>query len=132
MLESNIGQAAPSHRTPGQIGTKLRRVGHDFGYPTGGIGHWCPACGVMHVVSIDAPQSDGKRFEWDGNKASPTILPDIDIKWGDQVNPRVNGHGGGRCHYIINAGVIEFLFDCTHKMNGQRVPLPDLPGHLRD
>jgi hypothetical protein len=109
--------------SPRQLGTKLRLVGNDYGRPAGGIGHYCPACGIMHVVAVDS---------WNGNTAAPTFHPDIDIKWGDQANPRFNGFGGGRCHYILTAGMIEFMVDCTHRFRGARVPLPDLPGHLRD
>jgi hypothetical protein len=129
---TSTAQTGRSAAAPGQLGPKLRRVGADFGYPAGGLGHWCPGCGIMHVIVVDEPIVDGNGHEWDGDTTAPTILPDVDIKWGDQVNPRFNGYGGGRCHYILVAGVIEFMVDCTHAMKGKRVPLPDLPGHLRD
>lgn len=105
------------------IGTKLRRVGHDFGRPPGSIGHWCPACGVMHAF----PES-----EWNGNSLAPSFTTLANIAWGGEVKPQFKAFGGGRCHYALRAGVLAFFADCTHELAGQSVPLPELPGHLRD
>lgn len=107
----------------GQISNKLRAVGHDFGYAKGGIGHWCPACHVMHVSETDA---------WDGDPENPTLAGETNFAWGVLRNPAFKSFGGGRCRYRIQGGIIHFERDCTHAMVGRSVPLPDLPGHLID
>jgi hypothetical protein len=112
-------RAAPG----GQIGTKLRRVGDREGYPHGGIGHWCPACRVMHVFAL---------WKWDDNAAAPTFIGDNAVPWGDQVDAQGFRRRGGVCHYTLIAGMLEFLSDSAHSLRGQRLPLPDLPGHLVD
>jgi len=115
--------AATRAASSGQIGTKLRRVGDREGCPHGGIGHWCPACQVMHVFAA---------WKWDGNAIAPTFVGDRTVAWGDQANARFKGFGGGMCHYTLVAGMLEFFPDSTHALRGQRLPLPDLPGHLVD
>lgn len=116
-----------SPKPPAQIGKYVRRVGQAHGRAAEGIGHWCPGCGVMHVFADDAADLRGKQWEWHGVDA-PTFSVERDITW--------RGFGGtvaaGRCHYAIRDGMISFFPDCTHALAGRHVPLPELPGHLRD
>ena len=108
------------------IGKKLIRLGNREGFPEGVmIGHYCPACGVTHAFSMAAPNG----ATWDGDKEAPSFSPGNDIAWGNVLNPKWP-FGGGRCRYELRVGVIEFAADCTHSLAGQKVPLPDLPGHL--
>jgi hypothetical protein len=116
-----VAAIATSHARE-QIGVKLRRVGHTHGVPVGGIGHWCPGCGIMHVFAVT---------EWDGNTREPTFSVEKNLAWGNARDPKWRW-GGGRCRYTIRTGVIAFASDCTHKLAGQNAPLPELPGHLRD
>lgn len=115
-----------------QISAKLVRVSDPEGYPAGGLGHWCPACGIMHVFAVGEPSTRGVRWTWDGDVDRPTFQPDMNIAWGDELRAAFAGRGGGRCHYRLAAGVLEFAWDCTHALRGRRVPLPRLPAHLVD
>jgi hypothetical protein len=91
----------------GQVSSKLRRgEGRYF--------HWCPGCEEMH------PLPDTWRF--DGDLESPTFHPNFRHSWGDNAI----------CHYNLLGGVLWFCADCTHDLAGLKVPLPDLPPHLRD
>jgi hypothetical protein len=117
----------------GQLGSKLRRIGPPDGYTAGGLAHWCPACEEMHAFAIDGPNASGAQWKWDGNVEAPTFAPSMHIK----INPPGDPHYQPQacssvCHYFLRAGVIEYLGDCTHAMNSQKVPLPALPDHLRD
>lgn len=80
---------------------------------TGAYFHWCPACEGLHPFFVDKPWVNGARWSFDGNVASPTFAPSMNIV--------------GRCHYHIRSGRIEFCGDSTHKLSGQTVPLPPIP-----
>ena len=118
----NVALAPDRHPRTERIflGPKLLRASHVHGRPEGGIGHWCPGCGVLHVI---APGIENR-----GTLATPDFDADFDLKW--------RGFGliapGGRCHYRIVLGLILFGRDCTHRLACITVPLPDLPGHLRE
>ena len=113
----------------GQLGTKMRRLGHSDGYTAGGLAHWCPACEEMHQFAIDGKNSSGAQWTWDGNVEMPTFSPSMNIRtYGGPKGTDVKEV----CHYFLKAGVIQYLRDCTHAMKGQNVPLPVLPTALRD
>jgi hypothetical protein len=112
----------------GQISSKLRRA-------EGGYAHWRPACEETHVVP------DGWAF--DGNLERPTFSPSVKItgvqtvvkdgRWtGEWVLDEYGNAKPLYCHYVLTAGVLNFCGDCTHKLVGQAVPLPDLPDWLQD
>lgn len=80
----------------------------------------CPGCkdqgfSGYHMLPVNSPQK-APSWTWDGNLEAPTLEPSILTRHGDQV-----------CHSFLRAGVFEFLGDCTHRLAGQRVPLPELP-----
>lgn len=104
-----------------QILPKLLRVGHQHGYPAGGIGHWCPGCRIMHVFPLDVANV--------GTLRAPTYPDKLILTRGMPFTRLVPA---SRCHYRITAGMIEFHADSTHQLAGRTVPLPDLPGHLRE
>jgi hypothetical protein len=110
------------------LGARLIRVGPAEGYIAAGIGHWCPGCRMMHAFAIEGLDARGMRWLWNGAIDKPSFTPDRVVSWRgfkDLVPP-------GRCHYSLTEGVIHFFPDCTHALKGTRVPLPKLPGHLRD
>lgn len=118
----------------GQLGAKLRRAGSADGYTAGGLVHYCPACNHMHQFAIDAYNSSGAKWTWDGNVEAPTFNPSMHIKvntpdMGERYQPNA---GSSCCHYFLRGGIIEFLPDCTHSLAGQKVPLPDLPLQYTD
>lgn len=74
------------------------------------------------MIPVEGP----KAWQWDRNTDEPTFSPSIlvSVNWpAEDGTPQV-------CHSFVRAGVIEFLGDCTHALNGQHVPLPDFPAEV--
>lgn len=92
-----------------------------------GIAHYCPACRELHTFSCQQPDPlTGCKWVWDGNIIRPTLTPSINITW---------THGNKltrRCHYTLEAGILQFIEDCTHELKGIRMSLPALPTFLKD
>lgn len=110
----------------GQASRCLRRA-------TGGYAHWCPGCEEMHMIAVDAPNSSGAKWTFNGNVERPTFQPSVNIR----VNtPDMKDYqpqaGTSVCHYFLIDGAIQFLGDCTHPLRGQTMDLPELPAHARD
>ena len=102
---------------------KLVRTHFDARHSYGGHpSHWCPGCDELHSFAVDRPFHNGARWSFDGDAAAPTFSPSMNIGTG----PFPDGHTE-RCHYFLHGGRIQFLGDCTHKLAGQTVDLPDLP-----
>lgn len=73
----------------------------------------CPGCHCTHMIKVP-----GWSFNMDFDK--PTVSPSI----------RVRAHNNYRhrdtiCHSFVKDGMIQFLGDCTHKLAGQTVELPE-------
>lgn len=96
------------------LGPYLARA--DLGSGGFGVGHWCPACKMMHVVRLDG----SAPWTFNGNTARPTLSPSVRVTFGDQAGARV-------CHYFVRDGQIEFCSDSTHELAGMTVPLPVVP-----
>jgi len=85
--------------------------------------HYCPGCKQLHGFYVDSPNpSNGARWQFDGNLSAPTFNPSMNITAHDE---EYGIHDV--CHYFLRAGKLQFLSDCTHKLAGQEVELPDLP-----
>ncbi len=54
---------------------------------------------------------NGATWGWNGSKDSPTFTPSLNVV--------------GYCHSLVRDGMIQFLSDCTHKLAGQTVEIPD-------
>ncbi len=81
-------------------------------------GEWlfdCPGCGYMHGVWTQHPDGDpaGPKWQFNGNVERPTVTPSLFV------------HGQYECHSFITDGRIQFLSDCTHRLAGQTVEIPD-------
>jgi len=83
----------------------------------------CPGCEEGHQI-------DTARWEFNGDYVKPTFSPSY-LTWLD-ANPDAlpelrKGRyvTGWRCHSFIKDGMIEYLSDCTHKLAGQTVALPE-------
>jgi len=81
------------------------------------------------------PLPDGWTF--DGNLEQPTFSPSFKHTRTRFPSYTEAGIGIGEplpfiCHYILTAGQLQFCGDSSHKMAGQTVPLPELPGAYRD
>ncbi len=74
-------------------------------------GWWveCPGCETAHIYD--------KRWTFNGDVDKPSYLGKR--TWGPLKEKRV-------CHSWVTDGKIQFLNDCTHRLKGQTVDLPDL------
>ena len=90
--------------------------------PYGGQAFFCPGCQDVHVVN-SAPS--GPRWTYNGNPERPTFSPSILVtcNWSklDQSDK------DEICHSFVRDGQIQFLGDCTHKLAGQTVEVPEWP-----
>lgn len=71
----------------------------------------CPGCECGHYVRTAGPKKS--IWQWNGDVKKPTVTPSLLI------------HSTLTCHSLIRDGRIQFLGDCTHKLAGQTVDLPD-------
>ncbi len=84
---------------------------------------YCPGCEMMHLFYIKHPENTRYPFwSWNGDVNAPTLSPSLLVQynWGENHEERV-------CHSFIRNGQWEFLGDCTHKLRGLTVPVPDIP-----
>jgi hypothetical protein len=79
------------------------------------IAFHCPGCEHAHSIPVTGP----RLWKWNASFDKPTITPSILVNRGRE-NPTVPV-----CHSHISDGRIQFLNDCTHKLSGQTVELPD-------
>lgn len=79
----------------------------------------CPGCDDYHSLRIRPAPSPS--WEFNDNHDKPTFKPSIlaTYDWGD------NNHE--ICHSFVTDGQIQFLGDCTHKLSGQTVEIPEWP-----
>jgi hypothetical protein len=77
----------------------------------------CPGCEESHMISLGAGSTNA--WGWNGSIERPTITPSILINVGGS-NPTAP-----ICHSFVTDGRIRFLADCTHKLAGQEVEIPE-------
>ena len=70
----------------------------------------CPGCDTYHIV-------DG-RWTFNGDMVKPTFRPSLKVT-------SLNGDKNHVCHSWITDGKILFLDDCTHKLAGLIVDIPE-------
>ncbi len=75
---------------------------------------FCPGCKEIHRFD--------SRWEWDGDVDKPTFSPSMLV-----TSPDHKDKNKQVCHSFLKKGIWQFLNDCTHKLAGQKIPLPDLP-----
>lgn len=87
----------------------------------------CPGCGSVHNITI-APHKNASGASWTftGDFDRPTLAPSINATSGPYPEGMKRAGQIDRCHSFINEGRIQFLGDCTHKLAGQFVDLPEL------
>jgi hypothetical protein len=93
---------------------------HDMGMQEGErwIAFHCPGCDGGHSI----PVTGSRAWQWNGSLETPTLKPSILVNRGSS-NPTVPV-----CHSFVTDGRIQFLGDCTHRLAGQTVDLPDWDG----
>lgn len=122
-------------------GRKLRTVGIHGHEGTFGYMFHCPGCESPHVIYIKhSPNSSHHVWGFNGNEEKPTFTPSLLCRyhhWEPPVTPE-NIEEWKRnpwqqtkvehiCHSFITDGQIQFLSDCTHKLAGQTVAIPEFP-----
>lgn len=81
---------------------------------------YCPGCQFAHAYRIaGTPDKPRPVWQWNGDLERPTLSPSL------------MNEGQLTCHLFLTDGLLQFLPDCTHKLAGQTVPIPDLPEWLR-
>jgi len=75
---------------------------------------WCPGCDENHAPTAS--------WTFNGDYEKPTFSPSILVRAPDPDNP---GKYVRVCHSFVKDGQIQFLSDCTHKLAGQTVDLPE-------
>lgn len=79
---------------------------------------FCPGCQCGHMVTVNGERNPkGFTWGWNGDLEKPTFSPSVLMEH--------NGEPPMRCHSEVRDGMIQFLADCTHKLAGQTVPLPE-------
>ncbi len=81
-----------------------------------GFSFQCPGCGTAHMVLTD---NGSPCWKFNGDIDNPTVAPSIKVRAGNDIDGRTI------CHSFIEKGKIRFLNNCTHKLPGQTVDLPD-------
>jgi hypothetical protein len=87
------------------------------------IGYTDPADGGI-AGEHEVPFIGDRAWSFDGNLDRPTLSPSL---------LRTCEYGGGSklvCHSFVRNGQIQYLGDCTHRLAGQTVDLPEI--HARE
>jgi hypothetical protein len=91
----------------------VNQAGEIYGYQ-----FWCPGCETFHWAQVKADR--GPVWGFNNDLERPTFTPSI-LCNGDQRCPDLP-----RCHMYVTDGNIQYLSDCTHKLAGQTIPIPEL------
>lgn len=98
----------------------------------------CPGCECCHQVWVK-PSPGKPCWEWNQSMTTPTFSPSILVQY-DRWEPPVTSENLEQwqqkpweqkkvpfvCHSFVREGKIQFLTDCTHKLAGQTVELPEV------
>lgn len=101
----------------------------------------CPGCSSYHQIWIG--EGSGPRWSFNGDFEKPTFSPSLLVWWDEPTNidnpdamkadleaKRLHGTPlpitKEVCHSFIVDGVWQFLYDCTHALAGQHVPMIDV------
>ncbi|MDD1981335.1 MULTISPECIES: DUF6527 family protein [Pseudomonas] len=82
----------------------------------GSLWFFCRGCNLPH--SLNVGPGTGPRWGYNGNAESPTFTPSVLSRYRMADKEVV-------CHSFVTDGRIQYLGDCTHKLAGQTVDLPD-------
>lgn len=120
---------------------KLEELKRDDGVRT--MMFECPGCDMMHQVNVSGPGRP--MWSWNGSMERPTFSPSVLVTY-DHMSEAGRARSKdfyeqhGRyptheenpydvhdvCHSFVTDGRIQFLGDCTHKLAGQTVDLPEI------
>lgn len=100
---------------------------------------WCPGCEEPHQYRVGGETPDPK-WTFNGNVDRPTFTPSLlcftDYSDQDDADGKPirlpEGQRRTLCHLFVTDGQIVYCGDNPHKLNGQTVPLPELPDYMQD
>lgn len=103
-------------------------------HPPGVWAIWCPACEGGHYINTLEKNEDGAQWSGPGDVHNPTFMPSVNIGWGynskkctpEELAMYRTNNIGGRCHFYVRQGIIEYCGDCSHTMAGMNVPVPPI------
>ncbi len=75
----------------------------------------CPGCGFKHGFYT----TGDVVWQFNGDLNNPTVTPSILSTFPLRSGTKI-------CHSFITNGMIQFLSDCTHKLAGQTLELPEI------
>ena len=77
---------------------------------------FCPGCNYKHGFMVTGNTTWQFNNDLEKPTVSPSILHTVDFyEQGKKI-----------CHSFIKEGKIQYLSDCTHKLAGQTIELPEL------
>jgi Family of unknown function (DUF6527) len=100
-----------------------------------GLMWYCPGCEMCHGINYD--KGPGPRWIWNNDVNKPTFSPSVLVHHNHPAghtneNPAPVGYrkSGGAyiddvCHSFVTDGKMQLLSDCTHKLAGQTVDIPE-------
>jgi hypothetical protein len=108
-----------------------------------GITVRCPGCSVDHHIRVRPPAlgaandelpptpwhtADG-TFSWNWDAARPTVYGVVSCRRLRFVHPTLGAviEPGWECSFEIHRGWMRFSAACSHRLRGQRVPVPLRP-----
>ncbi len=80
----------------------------------------CLGCDDSHSIRTEGP---GSNWQCTGGVDSPTVSPSILVR--EYNDPIDDKKVTSTCHSFIADGRIQYLSDCSHKLAGQTIDLPD-------
>lgn len=96
----------------------------------------CPGCESQHVLNVD-PGYRKPCWTFNNDFDKPTFSPSLLVRTGKYASPNWYAlqdqetrqwldKNSNICHSFIKQGKIQYLNDCTHKLKGRTVDLPDI------
>ena len=82
---------------------------------------YCEGCDDVHIFHVGSDWGDQHNWGFNGNLDCPSFTPSLLMrwKWGEEQVERV-------CHLVLTDGKINYCGDCTHKLAGQTVDMPNM------
>lgn len=80
----------------------------------------CLGCGHPHVYYTE-PFDTQYVWKFNGDADKPTFTPSLLNTW---TKPN-SGEVIKVCHLFVTDGKIQYLADCTHKLAGQTIEMPE-------
>lgn len=93
------------------------------------LSFYCPGCERPHSINY---AGRSPVWGWNQSQTAPTFSPSVNCSGTEPSDDPEKFDDPKhdvpyRCHTWVTDGRIQFLDDCTHKLAGQTVELPDWP-----